>query len=406
MSTHRDPLAKQISSVLANDNCTGCGVCALVSSRVQLREIGGYTRPVLTGRPDQNTAAEARTFGRICPGRVVRAVRPEEAERHPFFGPIVSAWQAWAEDPAIRWQGSSGGTLTAIATYLSEVEGQTSVGAAPDAKDVSRTVSVRITSREEALQAAGSRYAPCSTASATRSGSVAAVVGRPCEATALRALEGDDANSPYRLSFFCAGVPNQNATSALIAQLGFGASRLADLWYRGRGWPGFFTVKSEAGTSGSLSYDESWGSALGPTVQWRCRVCPDGVGESADITAGDFWNATTDGKPDFDESDGRSVLIARTRRGYDLVLRAAKAGYLHLEPVDLGQVLQVQQYHKSRRELMAGRLIGQLLAGSRPPTMRGFGLLHFAFSAPRRVVNEIYQTWIRRRIWDRRTARS
>lgn len=396
-------LANAIEAVVESDRCTGCGGCAQLDRRVRMTRSGGFMRPEVAASVDWSKAddrAAADSFARICPGVQVRAGRHAGAVRHPILGPIHGIWEAWSTDSAIRRLGSSGGTLTALAAWMvQEGHAQQIMGARSD-QDPRRSVSVRITTREEALASAGSRYAPCSNAAMPGADDPnGAFIGKPCEATALRALATDrGADAPLLMSFFCAGTPNQEATDRLVRELGIeDSSELKDLWYRGRGWPGSFTVVPEFGDAVSASYKDSWGRALGPTVQWRCRLCPDGVGEAADITAGDFWRSDKDGYPDFSEGDGVSVLIARSVRGLDMIRRAVEEGVIKLRPIDAEDVVKIQPYQVQRRRYLLGRLIGTLFTGTAIPRYRGFGLIKFTLRSPRRVWHEFRGTVRRRR---------
>jgi len=397
-----DALLDQVAAVVAADNCSGCGACVLLDSRLQMQVVdGGHSRPVPVGsdRPADPRAAEL--FPRVCPGRVVTAQRPPESTRHPLLGPVVQAWEAWAVDPAVRRRGSSGGTLTALSAWLAETgEASRVVAAAASPADPSRTVPVRITDRASALAAAGSRYAPVSNAAAEGADEPsAALVGKPCEAAALRALaDARGLPSPLLLSFFCAGVPSQRATTQLVQDLGMpGDAPLAELRYRGEGWPGRFTAVAQDGREVSASYDDSWGRHLGRTTQWRCKICPDGVGESADVAAGDLWRVDDRGYPVFAEGDGMSVLIARTARGRDVVLRAIEAGVLEVRPVDLADVVAAQPLQVTRRSTLAARLWGARAAGRPVPRYPGFGLVRLSLRTPRTALRTARGTYRRSR---------
>ncbi len=211
--------------VVRTQNCSGCGACTRLDPGLSMAvDDDGYSRPVRIGAARPRTGA-ARIFTQICPGRRVDSPRPAGAKVHPSLGPIVSSWQAWAGDPAVRHRGSSGGALTALIVWLidtGEVAACTAVRADPEAPR--RTVPVTITTRAEALEAAGSRYAPVATLSdpdALRPGRV--LVAKPCEISAARqSLRRDEVTdrSPLLLSFFCAGTPSQHATERLLGDLG------------------------------------------------------------------------------------------------------------------------------------------------------------------------------------------
>ena len=393
-----------IGRVVDSGNCSGCGACTLLDPGLRMRLApDGFNRPVRAAAGTAAPDAVAR-FRALCPGVQVAAQVPEGARRHPTMGPFIQAFEAWATDPEIRFAGSSGGTLTALAAWLASTgEASFVVGSGPDHGDPRRTTTVRVTGRSQALAQAGSRYGPASNAADPGAlDPAAAFIGKPCEVSAIRvmtrAASGETGAQPLLLSFFCAGTPSQRATDALVDELGVPASeRLADLWYRGHGWPGRFTAHRADGSTVSASYEESWGRSLGPAVQWRCKVCADGVGESADLTAADLWRADPRGYPDFTDAPGVSALIARTRRGLDVVTRAVAAGVLAVRPIDIDELAAVQPLQRHRRETLAGRLLGTAVAGGRIPRYRGFSLLRLAFSQPRESLRVARGAYRRRR---------
>jgi coenzyme F420 hydrogenase subunit beta len=385
------------AAVVAADNCSGCGACTLIDPSLRMElSADGFNRPTPAGPEAPST--DVKLFDRVCPGRRVEAQDPEGSTRDAVFGSAFSVWEASATDPEARFRGSSGGTLTGLATWLLRTgRAGRVVGAAMHPDAPARTQTVTIEDPDAVLASAGSRYAPVSVAAnpdVLRADS--AVVAKPCEATALTALyEARSLERPIVLSFFCAGVPSQRATEALVRELGLDPDALASLRYRGHGWPGRFTAEDHAGRSESVTYDESWGRALGPTMQWRCKVCPDGVGESADIAAGDFWQSDERGYPVFDESAGTSVLIARTARGHQLLLEAIAEGVLEAAPLDIRRLYPVQPLQVERRSTLVGRLTGARLAGRTVPRYRGFALLRLGAGQPRPTARAGVGTWLR-----------
>lgn len=398
---------KQIAEVLSRDACTGCGLCAQLDRSVHMElDENGYLRPRTRGtaQPIPNAAA---VFDASCPGKRVTAPQPPvDAERDALLGPNVGLWEAWASDPVIRQAGSSGGVLTAIHTWLVE-SGRAAfiTGAGADATAPRRTVPVTIMSRDQALTAAGSRYAPVGALAnpdALRSGG--AVTGKPCEVAALRAASEhlSDAPAPLLLSFFCAGTPSQHATEALLEELGIEKDRpVESLRYRGDGWPGRFTARS-ANLEVSADYDDSWGRVLGPTTQWRCKICPDGVGQAADVVCADSWETDARGYPSFAEGDGISALIARTDRGRDVILEAAAAGVIELRPLAIAKLRDAQPLQVGRRRFLFARLLGARLAGRAVPRYRGFGLVPLTLRRPREAIRVLRGTMRRVRSARRR----
>ena len=391
----------EVGSVVRSGNCSGCGMCAILDSGLTMQITGdGYSRPTRTASGKRDADALDR-FRSACPGKRVSAQRPDGSTWHPTMGPVTGIWAAWAKDPEVRRLGSSGGALTALSEWLVASGASTRVVAAgAEPANPRRTVSVTIMSRDEALRSAGSRYAPVSVAANPAAiDPKSSVVGKPCEISALRALaEARGEEPPLLLSFYCAGTPRQSATTQLLESLGVDpALPLRDLWYRGRGWPGRFTAVREDGTSVSSPYADSWGEHLGPTIQWRCKLCPDGVGESADISAADLWETDEGGSPVFAEGEGVSALIARTRRGWEAVENAIAAGVLIVRPIDIADLAAVQPTHRKRRETLLGRLAGTMLTGSRVPRFSGFRLARLGLAHPLALVRTARGTFARAR---------
>lgn len=391
-----------VRGVVEAGNCSGCGACALIERGITMQlSPEGFVRPQLPPVISGGRRALA-DFQAVCPGVRVSAQRPGGSRYDPLLGPIVGIWEAWATDAAERHRGSSGGALTALNRWL-RAQGRATqvVAASADAAEPRRTLPVVLGPGADGLETAGSRYAPVAMlASAEVLDPAGAVVAKPCEAAALRALTSrlGAPTAPLILSFFCAGTPSQRATDDLVERLGIPrGEELADLWYRGRGWPGRFTARARDGREVSTSYEDSWGRSLGPTVQWRCKICPDGIGESSDITAGDLWRTDARGYPEFAEGAGVSVLIARTARGQQVVQEAIAAGVLSATPISPAMVARVQPLQVKRRKTLAGRLIGARLAGLPVPRFRGFGLWSLAIRELRASVSTGRGTYARAR---------
>jgi coenzyme F420 hydrogenase subunit beta len=397
----RDPLKSAVESVVETERCTGCGLCTHLDGRITMEMRGGFQRPTFSQAPHGVSTRRQRTlFRRICPGVRVLAQKPTNALREPNLGPVQSMWTAWSADPEFRHRGASGGVLSTLAAWavdrglVEEAIGATT-GAEPRL-----TVPISITSREEALRSAGSRYAPCSTGAHPQALNPSAMtIGKPCEAYGLRRhSELTGAGPRLILSFFCAGTPSQDATDDIVRGFGLDPRALSDLWYRGRGWPGRFTAKADSGLEESLSYSESWGARLGPTVQWRCRTCPDGVGEASDITAGDIWESDEKGHPQFVERPGQSVLIARTTLGLSIIEQAIAEGVIVVGPVTAEAVAAAQPYQVSRRQRLAGRLAGTWVVNRRATWTWGFGSMRWALLHPRTVLSEARGTRVRLKV--------
>lgn len=395
----RKGLEREIDRVVRNGNCSGCGGCAALTPRVSmvLEPEEGFMRPRVA-RTGADGPELRRRFKKVCPGVGVRAVPHEGGFTHPVFGRVESAWQGWATDADVRFRGSSGGVLTALTAWMIDAGiASSGICAGRGQSEPNRTVVVKILTREEALAASGSRYAPVANAAGYESTGV--FVGKPCEVSAARGLDEDreiaTENRPVKLSFFCAGTPSQKATDELVRKMGIDIDRVVALEYRGRGWPGRFEVEDRDGNIESMSYDDSWGRHLGRQLQWRCRICPDGTGAEADVSVGDYWAADARGFPDFEEGDGNSVVIARTARGHELLKSAVAAGVIVLRPVNLADVAAIQPLQVVRSRTVGARLVARRMTGHAVPRYRGFSLAVKAFGSPALAARQFVGTFVR-----------
>jgi coenzyme F420 hydrogenase subunit beta len=174
------------------------------------------------------------------------------------------------------------------------------------------------------------------------------------------------------IGFFCAGTPTLNATFRLLKELGVDdRSTLISLRYRGNGWPGRATAvwrdSSGAVREASMSYDESWGRILAQDRQFRCNLCLDHTGEFADVAVGDPWH-----DPPRGDEPGRSLIIARSKRGREIVEQAIEAGFIAGRRVPSNRIGAAQPNLFAVRGKVWGRLLALRMA--RIPTPRFKGL--------------------------------
>ena len=342
----------KLRKIVGASLCLGCGLCEGLARkdgvRMRLADNGFY-EPMAEGTVSAEAQARLKEF---CP-----AIRLDCIDtRQTFCGRVEAACEGWANHPAVRNAASSGGIITALAAYLLETGQVTGVLQVRTRKDHCVHNELQISrTKEEVLACASSRYAPASMFDRIgewmgRPGERYAFIGKPCDVMTLRRYTEAHPELPARIecwiSLVCAGMPSYNATRTLIARAS-DTSPVLSLRYRGDGWPGDFKVEFESGRTYRCSYNESWGKVLGRDVRFRCKICPDGIGQYADLVVGDAWH-TKDGYPDFTEQDGRSFLLVRTIRGSELVEKARKAGIVSLSVLDMGRLREMQPYQYQR----------------------------------------------------------
>ena len=127
-------------------------------------------------------------------------------------------------------------------------------------------------------------------------------------------------------------------------------------------------------------YSTSWGTVLNRHLQFRCKICPDGIGEFADVVGADAWYGK-DGYPDFTEREGRSLILSRTNKGEALVRLAMESKIIIADGVLIEEIAKMQPYQKERKQMIFSRILALRLLGRLAPDYINFSLLKSALSA-------------------------
>src|SRR5579875_4702 len=396
--------------------CIGCGLCQSIAGAERVRLIAtrdGRERPVALRSLDHATL---EAIDAVCPGVRVGAIERSRlapgTPTDPIWGPIARIAIAHASDPEIRFRGASGGVLTALAELLlRRAEVQFILHVAPLANRPLRSGRQVSLSRRALLQAAGSRYGPAAAlidlCRLLDRGETFAVVGKPCDISALRNLAHRDprvdAQMRYALAMVCGGASELTKSSEVLEGLGIAEAELKLFRYRGHGNPGSVRVETLDGRAHELSYMDMWADESRWRTQPRCRICPDALGEAADIVAADCW----DGGFPSSENDGFNAVIVRTSRGSELFEAALSEGALtvvrDITPRDMDRF---QPHQIAKKRALWPRLLGLRLAGHPAPRARRLRLRRLALAtSPRAFVAEALGARRRARS-DRLTERS
>lgn len=367
-----------IDRVLRGELCTGCGLCASVAGAAIEMEVvaPGYNRPRQTAPITEHAE---KVIAGACPGAVV-APWEGEPKVDPYWGPWREVFTGAATDETVRYEGSSGGALSALLVHALAtglVDRVIHVTADP----ISPTRNIITCSRTagEVLAGAGSRYTASSPLAgidqALAEGGAIAFVGKPCDVSALRRLATMDSRVEQHvrlmLSFFCGGMPSHDGVLRILAKMGVEPEDVSTFRYRGQGWPGTAAATTHDGRVEKMSYAASWGDHLSKEVQFRCKICPDAVGGAADIACADAWYGDERGYPSFDEQDGRSLILTRTSMGERVVADAMAAGAINTQAIDIQEIGLMQPAQASRKRLVRARVSALSATFQAKPRMKG-----------------------------------
>ena len=365
MSESASP-TERLYAIVEQGLCIGCGLCQSVagSDRVRVcKTSNGYLTPLVCG--DLDHATVDRIYS-VCPGTRVEGLPErlhEDDTRHDdVWGPWRRMVMAWASDPQQRFEGSTGGVLTALASYLLA------------SKRVEFVLQVRTATSEpifgeptlsfteaDVFEAAGSRYGPSAPLldidAALAREQPFAFIAKPCDVAALRNYaeidERVDRLVKYCLVMVCGGFGTPRGTVDFFRRVGIDPKQVSGLRYRGRGCPGPTRVDTPEGSQ-EYHYIDYWGEDETTwSLPFRCKICPDGIGEAADLAAADTWVGGGPNRIDSVDDPGTNAIIARTRAGEELLAAAEADGALVIDYDIMPDRMSLFQPHQVNKKYAA-----------------------------------------------------
>ena len=376
--------------------CIGCGICQAIAGADKIRVTkskNGFERPVVVG--ELNQATVDNIFD-ICPGTQIEGLPESEispATRHdPVWGPWQRIVRAYAGDPVVRHDGSTGGVLTALAQFLLR-ERWVDFVLHVKASAQHPTFGERHLSFTEAdvLEAAGSRYGPSAPLididAVLARGQPFAFVGKPCDIAALRNFARHDSRVnalvKYWLTPVCGGFMPPQSMDRFLTTIGIDPQSVTAFRYRGRGCPGPTRIETDDQVR-ELHYLDFWGEDESAwQLPFRCKICPDGIGEAADIAAADSWPG---GSPDREISKtdlGTNGVIARTTAGAKLLAAAEAAGALKIErDIEIADMSLYQPHQVKKKRAVFDRMQGLGDSGRMVPTTKRLRIEALAAEMP------------------------
>ena len=370
---------QRFNRILSEGKCIGCGLCASkFPERISMGITGtGYFRPKLKEELDNEITDDIYQF---CPGVVQTGLDASEvqkaANKNNVWGSYMNLYTGHATDKEVRQVSATGGVLTGLSQYLLHsctvkfilhVSGSEKFPATGQ-NHLSRD-------HNDLLKAAGSVYGPTAPLSELHQllerNEKFAVVAKPCDISAIRLLAKTDERVGKLITHFltmvCGGFSPPTGTLAFLHREAIDVEQVKQFSYRRGACPGPVELGLADGKRVEKSYLEFWGEDESMWhLPWRCKVCPDGTGEGADIAAADSWPG---GSPDVEtmkNDPGSNALIVRTRPGQQLLDDACAAGFITLsgnasiEDLNDWQPHQVKKKYAAKARYEGMRKAGQL----------------------------------------------
>jgi coenzyme F420 hydrogenase subunit beta len=377
-----------IKAIVDAGLCIGCGLCEALAKNVTMQpDVNGSLRPfplfaneIGANEKDAGfTREEEQLCSSVCPGIHIRpadvtsadvaGVNDSEINTDEVWGRFRRMQYAWATDADTRFIGSTGGVLTALGQYLVDSQQVDFVyHVRADDTEPLKSHPCFSETAEQVLAAAGSRYGPVAPLSALH---VAlernrpfAVIAKPCDLSAIENLAASDERVnrliKFRLTLVCGGQSTATKAQNVLADAGINESSVTLYRHRGHGNPGPTRIETRDNRSVEYSYQQLWENEAGWSLEPRCKLCADALGECADIAAADVWPG---GSPT-GEDEGFNGIVVRTGRGQALIDDAERAGYLKLgEQISCEEFNQFQPHQVSKKIALKWRYLGLRKAG-------------------------------------------
>ena len=370
-----------LDKIVDDGLCLGCGLCAAVagSEAIEMgRGTDGDLRPFAKdGLNDDDVAL----INQICPSLRIEglpeALQAEATYHDLIWGPYEDMMLAHATHEDVRYEASTAGILTALGLMLLEtgkVDAILHVKAADSPANFGQATLSR--SAADVRAAAGSRYGPTAALATIDevldSNEAIAVIAKPCDLNALRNLAHHDKRVNetihYWLTMICGGFQPDASFRDFVTSHGLTADEISKVRYRGYGCPGPTTIASQDQVM-DFHYLDFWGE---DESQWsmplRCKICADGIGEAADIAAGDAWDGASPDRMESLDDPGFNSVISRTAAGQALLNDAMARGYItKTEDVGPDFMSQVQPHQVAKKKAGLARMQGLKDAGSVAP---------------------------------------
>lgn len=368
---------KLINTVIENDYCIGCGVCASVEGSpftMELNEDGKYV-PVIKKDP-MNISTELTS---ICPfsdesnneteiGKQLYSTNFKSFDK--YAGYYINMYAGYVAEEDYRERGSSGGMGSWIATQLLEkglIDGVIHVKSSKEDDDLLFKYGVSSTVLD-IKQQAKSKYYPIEMSEVInfvkKNEGVYALIGIPCFIKSIRLLANKDKvikeRIKYTIGLVCGHLKSDLFAKSIGWQLGIEPDKLTDIDFRkklpersannyGVEVTGFVNDHETTVSSPTKElYTTNWGQ--GHFKYNACEFCDDVLAETADITVGDAW------LPQYQEdSMGTNVIVVRHPDIQQIIDNAGDK--LSLDVLDASDVYESQAGgFRHRRDGLAHRL--------------------------------------------------
>lgn len=371
---------KNISWVVDNGLCVGCGVCqdACPKSAIRVESDGSVFRPVVDAGLCINDKGchRCRT---VCPGEGVKLSQlanklydnQPNIEDDPYIGKHIAYYSGYSNDYEIRHEGASGGMTSQFLIYLLEkgyIQGAV-VTRFQKNKDFWIDTFVAKT-KEDILSAKSSKYCPVTMAGVVKQikqmEGKYAIVGLPCHLHGLRKMaEIDKAFSEKVFAFvglYCSCGRRFDLTRYVFESRGVSLGDVRFFTYRHGAGMGRMYAKLAANKEVKEAFQNYYLALRSFFNIHRCMHCVDHFAELGDICFGDLHIGEY-----IEDKVGISSVVTRTQKMDDILHKMADESIITLDALSKEDLLSSQKYVKTKKHVNPAYMKIDRLKGRETP---------------------------------------
>ena len=371
-------MIKNISIVVKNNLCTGCGTCVALCPKKAIELYLDTTKGLFIPKINELKCNNCNICYKICPGHEINFKDLnlnifKKESNNIFTGNYLNNYLGFSNNHQIRYNASSGGIITQILIYALEkgvINGALVTRMNNDNPLVPEPFIA--TTKDEIIEASTSKYCPVPANIALEmilnsEMDKFAVVGLPCHIQGIRKAEKENRDLQNKIvlhiGMFCGGLNSFLGTEFLLRQLKINKNEIANLNYRGKGWPGKMFLRFHDKSKKSIPYPNYWWGFDSFFCPYRCSLCSDWTSELSDISVGDAWI------PKIVKNDkiGTSIIIIRNSFTNNLLKQMMIKGYINLNEITIKDIISSQKgIFKKKKDLRARIRLMELIRKKTP----------------------------------------
>ena len=375
---------ENISTVVKNSLCTGCGTCVGVcpSNAISMRIDDG--RGLFLPKIDEKKCSCCNICVKCCPGYSINMEKLNlkifgKQPKDSLLGNYLNSYIGHSNDFRLQSEASSGGMVTQLLIFALEkgvIDGALVSRMKKDNPLQPEPFIAR--TREEIISASKSKYCPVPMNVVLRELAVEngkfAVVGLPCHMHGLRMAEARisslQGKIALRIGLLCSHTVNFRGTAFLLNKFRVNATNVSLIQYRGHGWPGSMLIQLKNGHALKKQFVRGWNAYWNVFSSFfftpiRCIMCPDQSCEFSDISMGDAWLPEV-----IHNGIGESVIITRSKESERLLHLLESCNAITLKNISPSKVHESQAFSLDfKKNKIGGRLSLLKIFGMNIPTI-------------------------------------